>query len=429
MAGNPAFQGSPKAWVVNAFQSGVSLVAGAYSTGSPIFATPGPLAFKYAFSSPAYALGSPAFARPTVTTFPPGALKQVHANPYSLGALAWPSPSILQKRAFTANAFTLGSPVFATPAAPRIGYRLFANASAIGSPVFATPPLLFNYKLKQASYSLGPLAWSPVGPFFIKNAFKVNAYWLGSPRFAAPRLQTQIVSLGLPPTYFTQIEEATNVLVGMLNRLMSSIPPGQTTARDALRIMVSVLRNNAGAAVRGNTLGTQLQAVFLAADAAGATFPGVESCRQYLMSYAGSFSVATQIVFRAGLVMTLGLECKIISRLTFKTRDDVQQLMIQLRAAFEESKALGIDEVDALVYQTLNAMGGAIMNHLAQQALQAPRFVSWQSKAPLPSLYLANRIYADASRSDQIEAENDVVHPAFCPTRLRVLSYPPVGPG
>jgi hypothetical protein len=426
VAGNPAFQGSPKAWNPAAFQSGAMLVAPSiYSLGSPVFATPGPLHFNYHFAASAYSLGALSFARPTLSVFV--SIRTIHANAYSLASPAFATPGFIQKRVLIGKSLTLGSPVFSKPAFI-IKYLFYANAWAVSSPAFAKATLQHNYQIaKPANYSLGPLAWSAVGPFVIQYVNHTDAYSLGSPRFAAPRLQTQVVSLGLPPTYFTQIEDATNVLVGMLNRLLSSIPPSQTDARDTLRIMVGTLRNNAAEAIRGNTLGTQLQQIFLQADAAGATFPGVEVTRQFLMSKAGSLSVMTQIVFRAGLVMTLGLQCKIISRLKFKTRDDVQQLIISLRAAFEDAKAIGIDEVDALVYQTLNAMSGAIINHLGRTALQLPRFVSWQSKSPMPSLYLANRIYADASRSDEIENENDVVHPAFVPVNIRVLSYPPVG--
>jgi prophage DNA circulation protein len=40
---------------------------------------------------------------------------------------------------------------------------------------------------------------------------------------------------------------------------------------------------------------------------------------------------------------------------------------------------------------------------------------SYQFAVPLPSLVIAHRLYQDASRADQIRAENKVVHPAFCP--------------
>src|SRR5262245_44609912 len=116
-----AFQG-------NAFQTGVNLVAGDYSLGRPIFATPaltqnhhlsaaayslgpldiplvsrtvhalnvfsfslkplgftsvGPIHFNYHFTTATYSLGRPVFATPTV--FSSSNLKPCNANPYSLG--------------------------------------------------------------------------------------------------------------------------------------------------------------------------------------------------------------------------------------------------------------------------------------------------------------------------------------------------------
>src|SRR5215475_2586613 len=426
MSGDPAFQGSPKAWVVTAFQAGIQTVASPYSLGTPVFATPGPVGIKFVFSSPAYSLGHPVFATPTVSRF--ASLTVFHANTYSLASPVFTAAPFTQKRVFHANPFWLGSPVFVRPI-PGIKYVLFTNAWAVGSPIFAKATYQFKYQIaKPAYYSLGPLAWPAVGPVIVQDLVHANDYSLDSPRFAAPRLQTEAVDLGLPMPYLTSVEEATDVLIGTLNRLLSSIPPPPSPVRNNLRILVSVLRNNAAEAVRGTALGTQLQEIFTAADQAGATFPGVEITRQFLMAQAGSLSLHTQILFRSALIMTLGLECNIIGRLKFKTRDDVQQLILQLRESFESAKALGIDEIDVLVYQSLNTMGGAIINLLARNQLKLPRFVSWHSKSPMPSLYLANRIYGDASRSYEIEDENDVINPVFCPTRLRVLSYPPVWP-
>src|SRR5262249_50888274 len=100
----------------------------------------------------------------------------------------------------------------------------------------------------------------------------------------------------------------------------------------------------------------------------------------------------------------------------------IQNMIIHMRDAFDAAKAIGIDEVDVLVYQTLNAMGGALINHLGTTELQLPRMVTYRMQMPMPSLYLANRIYADATRSDEIEDENDVIHPAFVPPTIRVRS-------
>jgi prophage DNA circulation protein len=191
--------------------------------------------------------------------------------------------------------------------------------------------------------------------------------------------------------------------------------------------LVTTLRDNAAAAIRGNTLGTSLQAIFNAADAAGAQYAGIEAARKYLMAQSASTSIFTQAVMQNALVMTLAEECKIVSRTTFATQTETQNMILHMRDAFESARALGIEEIDIAYYQSITAMGGAMINHLATVELQLPRFMTYRAGAPMPSLYLAQRIYADPSRADELEAENGVIHPAFMPTVLRVLSLPPVG--
>ena len=51
-----------------------------------------------------------------------------------------------------------------------------------------------------------------------------------------------------------------------------------------------------------------------------------------------------------------------------------------------------------------------------------PRMVSYTVGAVMPALTLANRIYADAGRADELAAENKIIHPAFCPREGRALS-------
>jgi prophage DNA circulation protein len=40
----------------------------------------------------------------------------------------------------------------------------------------------------------------------------------------------------------------------------------------------------------------------------------------------------------------------------------------------------------------------------------------------MPSVALAHRLYADASRADELRNENKIVHPAFCLRDGRALS-------
>src|SRR5215831_11726281 len=111
---------------------------------------------------------------------------------------------------------------------------------------------------------------------------------------------------------------------------------------------------------------------------AGATFAGIEATRQFLMSQAANTSPFSQAVFRNALVMTLALQSQIITGMRFRTQAEIENMLLHMRGAFDAAKVLGIDEVDVNVYQTLNAMGGALMNFLARTELQLPRFMTYQ---------------------------------------------------
>jgi len=470
MSGNPAFQGSPPSFQATAFQSGVSVVASDYSLGHPAFAIPtlhqnqhlsasayslqglsiplvtrvvhalnvfsysvsalgfrpvGPLGFNYHFTSATYTLGHPVFATPTL--FSSSNLKPCNANPYSLGHPVFSTVTLRQvNQKLTINAYSLKPLAFATPASTQ-NFKFFANAWAVGSLAFSAPLVGFNYHLAAASYSIGPAVWPPVGPIKVNYVAAVDDYSLGNLNFAFPRLQWSVVRIDLPPTYLTQVEQAADILVGTLNTLLASIPPAPTKERDTVRVLINTLRSNAEAAIRGDELGTQLQEIFAACIPAGATFSGLDATRLFLMSQAADTSPFSQAVFRNALVMTLAVQSQIVASTAFQTQTEIENMLLYMRDAFDAAKALGIDEVDVSVYQTLNAMAGALINHLARTELQLPRFMTYQTGMPMPSLYLANRIYADETlkieeRASEIEEENGIIHPAFCPRTLRVLS-------
>jgi len=476
MSGAPGFQGSAFQKTPVAFQSGIQIVAAAYALGSPAFATP-TLSVRYNFVIPAYALQSPVFATPGRVVIP------LNVNAYTIAPLGWPltPPSLHFNYHFSVTAYTLQSPVFATPtllsgsnyhalhvnpyslASPVFGlphfnqvYALHANTYAVGplyygpistgqnyhlrannwavhSPDFGSVgPMSINYHFSAAAYVLGPLYFLPPNaPITVDYTLRANAYWLQSPWPNHPRLVVGDISIlaGFPPTYYTQAENAANMLTNLLNLILKSVPPQQTAAGDQLRRLVGTMRGNAEAVVRAqdSTLGTDLATIYLAADAAGATFIGMDAVRKFLMSQVASDSALTQAIYRSALVMTLAEQSKIISRTVFATQEEIQNMTIYMSNAFEAAAALGIDQIDVLVYQDLNAMGGALINHLGTTELQLPRYVSYRSGMPMPSLYLAQRIYQDPSRSEEIEAENDVINPAFCPVNLRILSNAAIG--
>lgn len=404
----------------NAFQNGYALVAADYSIGSPVFATP-PLTSKYVLSVNSYSIGSPSFATPTLTTL----AYVLHANAYSIGSPVFATPTLRQVNNLVAPNYTIGSPSFATPGPFTQNNFLFANSWSVGSPDFAKPAIRENHHLVAIGLDVGPLYWGDSPPTVkVNHVLKANDYTIGSPTFAFPRLvETPSDAPVYPLTYLTQLNMATDLVKGWVDQILASLPsPANASQVDVLRIG-NALRANADAYLRGNNLGGAMATFVMAADKASAGYIGIDAARRFLLGHVGSPSEFVAIVMRGALVQTLSLEAKTISKMSFESQEEAKTMIAAVKKMFDEAIDAGIDLADdPAVFQSLIALSGALTNHLAKTALKLPRYVAWRSDMPMPSLYLANRIYADGSRYAEIERENDVVNPAFCPMDLKVLS-------
>jgi prophage DNA circulation protein len=93
-----------------------------------------------------------------------------------------------------------------------------------------------------------------------------------------------------------------------------------------------------------------------------------------------------------------------------------------LDGPFESAIEIAADDMDQATFQSLTALYGAVINHLVATARPLPQMLTYQFGQPMTALNIAYRLYADASRADEIRAENKIVHPAFCPTVGRALS-------
>jgi prophage DNA circulation protein len=80
----------------------------------------------------------------------------------------------------------------------------------------------------------------------------------------------------------------------------------------------------------------------------------------------------------------------------------------------------GSDDVtDALI-----GLHAAVVRDLNTRAAKLPRTRSFTPSATVPALVLAQRLYGDATRADDIAARNFVRHPGFVPggVELEVIS-------
>jgi hypothetical protein len=283
-----------------------------------------------------------------------------------------------------------------------------------------------SFSFSSADFDVGALIWAPpTPPFQVGFVFGRADFALGSPFFAWPRIIATVPAhVYYPPSYLAQVEQATTLLQGVCDKLMASLPNVVNPATNTARAALYDLRSNADTYIRGTTLGSELTTVYTAVDAAGASYAGLDACLQFIFSQIGGGTPAplTAMVINATLFNTLAAECNAITRLTFTNRDQAQAMLLHVQTIFESAMQIALMSDDPGIYESIIALGGSTANFLANTAMQLPTWIGFNARAAFPSLYLAQRIYQDPSRYAEIEAENGVVHPAFCPINLRVLS-------
>jgi prophage DNA circulation protein len=108
--------------------------------------------------------------------------------------------------------------------------------------------------------------------------------------------------------------------------------------------------------------------------------------------------------------------------MTFDSKQDVLALMQKMKIAFDAARDEASDRMDSATYQNLTYLAGSLINFLNSVALRLPSIVNFSYQQNYPSYTLANLIYQDASRSEELISENQVVHPLFMPRQVIGLS-------
>ncbi len=114
---------------------------------------------------------------------------------------------------------------------------------------------------------------------------------------------------------------------------------------------------------------------------------------------------------------------RIVAATTFTSRQDVDATLARVNAAFAPAEDFAAAQFNAVVWRALVASHADVVRDLKARARPLPRIVSYAFGTRMPLLTLANRLFGDASRAEQLLAENcDTVHPLFMPPTGRTLS-------
>jgi prophage DNA circulation protein len=96
--------------------------------------------------------------------------------------------------------------------------------------------------------------------------------------------------------------------------------------------------------------------------------------------------------------------------------------MDAMNIAIEEIKLNKADSFVASDYQSFVFIAALLIQHMSSTERQLPRVVKYTWPVHYPSLTMSNRIYGEGSRSEELIAENKVVHPLFMQRDIIALS-------
>lgn len=222
---------------------------------------------------------------------------------------------------------------------------------------------------------------------------------------------------------YLQRRQAVAALQAVLTALLTAGGPGNDQAAATLRQLCGALSAGAVSAVQAGTFGTPLRACFEAATAAGATFDGMDRVRAAAQAVTQP-DLPVQRVAQTAARFALVESARILAATTWTSRQDIDAALARVNAAFAPAEDFAAGRFDNTVWRAFVALHASVTRDLTARARPLPRMVlSYSLGTRMPLLALANRLYGDAGRADQLLGENrETVHPLFMPAAGRALS-------
>jgi prophage DNA circulation protein len=216
------------------------------------------------------------------------------------------------------------------------------------------------------------------------------------------------------------VQEAGPIVLRLLDNLMKCIPTSGVGGSKA-RTAIGDTTANVTSLLATDALGPPLANCFSLVQQAGATQAQLNQVRVAVEAET-PVTLGGTMVQNVCIYFCLATEATVIAGMTFVSRQDVDALKALMRQPFNDAEEIAADDMDQATFAALIKLDASITNYLVTTARPLPRMIGYQFTAPLPSLVVAYRLYQDASRADQVVAENKVVHPAFCPPSGVALS-------
>lgn len=128
---------------------------------------------------------------------------------------------------------------------------------------------------------------------------------------------------------------------------------------------------------------------------------------------------ATAALLRRGALAAMAQQ---VATYAPASHDDAVALMGTVAGYLDAEILTAGDAGDDESYAALLGLRQGVVDYLSTAGATLPRLETFQFKAPMPSLVMANRLYGDATRAEELVEQADPIHPAFMPTTVKVLA-------
>jgi hypothetical protein len=224
-------------------------------------------------------------------------------------------------------------------------------------------------------------------------------------------------------SFRSEVDKIEEIVEKTTNQLLKAVPPRPS---QKLRYSVGDIQAHCGLYIADGTFGERLKEVYKLAQQSGIEISWFNWILDYIADEFGGevedLELSAISVLQSTILFVMAQEGRIVAGTVYTSRDDVDAAMKSFEGYFERIKHAVADNLSGPGYEALLTVMAGITRYLTDVARPLPRMVNFELPETFPCLAVSQRVYGNGSRSEEIAAENHVIHPAFCRRQLRVLS-------
>ncbi|WP_248769131.1 DNA circularization N-terminal domain-containing protein [Pseudomonas sp. MWU12-2345] len=128
---------------------------------------------------------------------------------------------------------------------------------------------------------------------------------------------------------------------------------------------------------------------------------------------------ATSALLRRAALASIG---QVVATYVPTSYDEAISTMGTVTGFIDAELLVAGDAGDDESYNALVALRQAVVTDLTTTGATLPRLETFSFKAPMNALTMANRLYRDSTRADELIQQANPIHPAFMPTTVAALA-------